>query len=59
MYRNNTVEEFAKTILQTGLNKRKNNIAGFYRWSSKCLMKSSENLTSLKNTDNCKLLDIE
>jgi len=29
MSRNNTVEKFAKTILQTSLNKRKNNTVGF------------------------------
>lgn len=56
---NNTVEKFAKTILQTSLNKRKNNIAVLYKLSSMCLIKISENLTSLKNPDNCKLLDIE
>lgn len=59
MGRNNTVEKFAKTILQTSLNKRKNNIAVFYKLSSMCLIKISENLTSLKNPDNCKLSDIE
>lgn len=34
MGRKNSVEEFAKTILQTSLNKRKNSIAFFYKLSS-------------------------